>query len=254
MTPSDKPAFVAALSRTFRTLRQPLPDAEVLEVYWRKLEQFPLQAVLEALSRCLDESRYAPTPAEILLHLPKRSDDRPEAGEAWAIALPALDEHESVVWTSEIAEAWAACKSAFGPHGRNEFAARQAFKDAYTRLVDVARRAGTPVRWIVSRGFDADRLGAAVDQAVRNGRLQLADARAIVPALQSHSGDCEVSARRDEAIAVMKAALSGKSAIERAADTRSRAAAETRQAEQARKADIACQVAAYQRSPGEGSQ
>ena len=91
MSPSEKPEFAAILSRSFRLVRQAVPEKELLDAWWQKLEPYPLEAVAAAFSRNLDESEFAPTPAAILRHLPKRTDDRPEVDEAWAIALRSRD-------------------------------------------------------------------------------------------------------------------------------------------------------------------
>lgn len=180
MTENDKSAFLAALSRTYRTLRQPLPDREILGVWWTKLEPYALEAVANAFSRHLDVSEFAPTPAAILKHLPKQSDGRPEVDEAWAIALRSRDERDTVVWTTEIAEAWRVAQTVIDG---DEIGARMAFRAAYLRITDQSRGVNRPVEWVVSQGFDAERREAVVTQAVREGRLQLTHAIAAVPML-----------------------------------------------------------------------
>jgi hypothetical protein len=181
MTPADKPQFLAVLSRAFRVLRQPVPEPEILDVWWTKLESHPIEAVAQAFSRHIDVSEFAPTPAAILKHLPKQSDGRPDAEEAWAISRNANDEGETVVWTQECAEAFGLA----GPvlNGGDEVGARMAFKAVYNRLVDQAQAAGTPVRWFASLGHDLQRRDFAVAQAVRAGRLQLSFAQTVSPLL-----------------------------------------------------------------------
>jgi hypothetical protein len=180
MTPANKPEFLAVLSRTFRTLRQPVPEPEILNVWWAKLEPFPLEAVAQAFSKHLDVSEFAPTPAAILKHLPKASDDRPDANEAWAIALRGRDERDTVVWTQECAEAFSIASSVLDD---DETGARMAFKAAYERLVERARTDGRPVQWIASLGHDAAQREVVVTEALRAGRLQLEHAKVFVPAL-----------------------------------------------------------------------
>lgn len=186
MTPHDRPAFLAVLSRTFRMQQKPLPDPELLDVWWTKLEPFPIEAIATAFSKHLDVSEFAPTPAAILKHLPKETDGRPGADEAWAIALRSRDERDTVVWTEEIAEAFEAAKPVLDG---DEIGARMAFRDAYTRICERNRCANRPAKWVVSQGFDAARREEVVTQAVREGRLQLAHAVAAVPLLAGASDD-----------------------------------------------------------------
>jgi hypothetical protein len=181
MMPSDKPQFLAVLSRTFRTVRQPVPDAEILDVWWTKLEAFPIEAVAHAFSRHLDVSEFAPTPAAILKHLPKLGDGHLEAAEAWAIARVARDESESVCWTQEMAEALSVTPGI----GNDEYAARTAFTARYNRLVEDARAFGKPAVWFMSYGHDASKREGAALEAVRTGRLQLEQARKVCPLLEA---------------------------------------------------------------------
>ncbi len=186
MIQTDTKAFIALLSRTFRTLRQPVPEPEILDVWWGKLAPYPIEAVAAAFSKHLDVSRFAPTPAEILEHLPKLGNERPEADEAWAIAIRAADEQETVVWTTEIAEAWAVAQPVF--HG-DEIGARMAFKAAYARITERNRGQNAAPQWVVSQGHDSARRKEVLAQAVREGRLQLEHAKAAVPLLAGPGGE-----------------------------------------------------------------
>lgn len=246
MAPYDKPEFVACLKRTFATCRQPLPDGEVLSVYWAKLEPFPLEAVAAALSKHLDVSSFAPTPAEILKHLPKRGDDRPEADEAWAIAIRAADEQETVVWTTEIAEAWAVAQPVF--HG-DEIGARMAFKAAYARIVERNRGVNAAPEWVVSQGHDSARRKEVLAQAVREGRLQLEHAKAAVPLLAGPGGEKDEptpDAKAVENLQRIKDMLRGwQSAHDRAAANRERRAREAAAALDEAKREIGRRVAAH---------
>ncbi|MDS0801736.1 hypothetical protein [Burkholderia cenocepacia] len=205
MTPNDKRAFKDALDLAHETARQALPTPAVLGVFWAQLEAYPLDAVLRALSRHVATSEFAPTPASILKHLPKMSDGRPEADEAWAIAIRSADERETVVWTQEIAEAWAIASPVFDG---DEIGARMAFKAAYVRIVDRNRGANLPPQWVVSQGFDAQRRIEVVEQAVRAGRLQLTHAQAVVPLLAS-AADPEPNVDVETNLARLKAIVGG---------------------------------------------
>jgi hypothetical protein len=223
MTPNDKPAFLAVLSRTFRMQHKPLPDPELLDVWWLKLEAHPLEVVARAFSRHLDVSEFAPTPAAILKHLPKESDGRPEVDEAWAIALRSRDERDTVVWTDEIAEAWNVAQSVIDG---DEIGARMAFKAAYLRITEQSRGVNRPVQWVVSQGFDAARREAVVTQAVLEGRLQLEHAQAAVPMLAGPA-ESVPTVNVEANLARLKALVSGiGSAKARATAAKSRHACE----------------------------
>lgn len=182
MTPANKPEFLAVLSRTFRTLRQPVPEPEILNVWWAKLDPHPLEAVAQAFSKHLDVSEFAPTPAAILKHLPKESDGHPDANEAWAISLRGRDERETVVWTQECAQAFGVASPVL--EEGDETGARMAFKAAYERLVEKARSEGRKAHWLKSIGHDPDLREAALVEAVHAGRLRIEEVRPLVPALQ----------------------------------------------------------------------
>ncbi|VWD60822.1 hypothetical protein BLA18628_07189 [Burkholderia aenigmatica] len=180
MNDHDKREFMDELNLAFQAARQPLPSPQVLRLFWDRLTPYPLPMVLNAIGRHIDASEFAPTPASILKHLPKMSDGRPEADEAWALAIRSADERETVVWTQEIAEAWAIAAPVFDG---DEIGARMAFKAAYARIVEQRRAAGAPVQWIKSLGHDPDLRETVLTEAVRAGRLQLADVRSVVPQL-----------------------------------------------------------------------
>jgi hypothetical protein len=226
MTPNDKQAFKDALDLAHETARQSLPSPAVLRVFWSQLEAYPLDAVLRALSRHVTTSEFAPTPASILKHLPKMSDGRPEADEAWAIAIRSADERETVVWTQEIAEAWAIASPVFDG---DEIGARMAFKAAYARIVDRNRGANLAPQWVVSQGFDAQRRIEVVEHAVRAGRLQLAHAQAVVPLLTSESDpaptvDVEANLARLKAIVSGVGSAQARASAEKSARAREAAA------------------------------
>lgn len=206
MEPTDKRAFKDALDLAYETVRQPLPSPGVLTVYWANLERYPLDAVLRAISRHVASSEFAPTPAAILKHLPKESDGRPEVDEAWAIALGARDERDTVVWTQEIAEAWS---TALPVLDGDEIGARMAFKAAYARITERNRTAGAPVQWTVSQGFDLAQREEVVAQAVRQGRLSLAHAKAAVPLLAGPGEESTATPQAEQQIEKLRALCAG---------------------------------------------
>ena len=193
MTPEEKEAFVAELSRTFHTVNKPLPQPDVIGVWWEMLKPFPLLLVVPAFLRYLSVKDVPLTPAAVLRYLPKRRDERPEADEAWAIAVRAADEKETVVWTAEIAVAWVTAQPVF--QLGDVVGARMAFKAAYGRLIDQASATGHPPHWVVSQGFDAERRLEVMHDAVCNGRLQLNQVRATGQLLTGQDDYVSLNAR-----------------------------------------------------------
>lgn len=181
MRQTDKPEFVKLLNLCYSTLLKPLPTFEAFDLWLTILEPYSIDQVRAALSQHMRESKFPPVPADVVSRMPKQSDDRPEANEAWAIALRSRDERDTVVWTQECAEAFAICSTVLD--GGDEVGARMAFKAAYERVVERNRAAGRPVQWLMSLGFDPSLREAAASDAVRAGRLSLEHARKVVPAL-----------------------------------------------------------------------
>lgn len=193
MKPEEQKAFIDELTRTFHTIHKPLPQADALGVWWTMLEPFPMPLVISALSSYLSVKDVPLTPAAVLRYLPKRRDERPEADEAWAIAVRAADERETVVWTKEIAEAWAMALPVFQLD--DVVGARMAFKATYGRLIDHARAIGQFPQWVISQGFDAARRLEVTNDAVRNGRLQLNQVRIPELLLAGPDGRMSLNAR-----------------------------------------------------------
>lgn len=181
MRPTDKPEFVKLLNLCYSTLLKPLPPFESIDLWLTVLEPYSIEQVRGALSAHMRESKFPPMPADVVQRLPRESDGRPDANEAWAIALRSRDERDTVVWTQECAEAFSVATSVLD--GSDEVGARMAFKAAYERIVERNRANSAPVQWLTSLGYDPELRERAVADAVRAGRLALSHAQAIVPAL-----------------------------------------------------------------------
>lgn len=117
------------------------------------------------------------------------ADGRPEANEAWALALQAQDERESVVWTHEVMWAFDAARPIL--RAGDKVGARMAFISAYERLVGAARGEGRPAQWELSMGWDGERRALALEQAVQLNRLPMDRALALGydPAPQAITAD-----------------------------------------------------------------
>lgn len=151
-------------------------------------------------------AKFPPSLPEFLAFCrPATASNRPSADEAWAIALRASDEAETVVWTEEIAQAWGVCLPVV--ESGDEVGARMAFRAAYERITADAKVAGVPAKWIVSQGHDADKRAIAIERARVAGLLPAPVVAQFVPLIESRrepAPSTDVAAR----IADLKAALS----------------------------------------------
>lgn len=163
---------------------KPLSDRAMAAAF-AQLSAYPLQVVLSAINaHMLDPRRgqYAPKPADIVAQIEAGSPrlNRLSADEAWAM-MPSSEE-DSIVWTDEMAQAFAIASPLLADGDR--IGARMAFKGAYERLSEQNRALGKPVTWTVSRGWNADNLESVVKDAVRLGRLSPEKGREHVSSLE----------------------------------------------------------------------
>lgn len=150
-----------------------------------------------ALKRVRTECTGKLTP-KVIIEAIDAAMGRPGANEAWATALSALDERNTVVWTEEMAQAWEVARSVV--QGGDEIGGRMAFKECYERLVRVAREERRIPVVTVSLGWDLDLRAAAVEKAMKLGYLQPGATAAYLPApkhsvidpLQLLAGKCDV--------------------------------------------------------------
>lgn len=155
---------------------------EAAAVFVGDLATYPERQVLKALVRCRKEVRGVLTLQDVISRL---DDGRPGAEEAWSM-LP-YDESQSVVWSDEMSKAFGVA----GPllEQGERVAARMAFKETYTRLVNEARDAGKPVNWTPTLGHDPKGREAALLAAVDRGQLTLEYARTLEPALPAPAAE-----------------------------------------------------------------
>lgn len=159
----------------------------VVALMVRELAAHPLPALDKALATCRRELKGRLSLAAIL----ERVDDgHPAPNEAWAIALPAADERNTVIWTAEIQGAWAACLPLV--QAGDKIAARLAFIEAYTRKTKEARAQNRRGEYQPSMGFDIDGRNAAIEHAKTTGLLT---ADAATPHLHLPPASPEVLAR-----------------------------------------------------------
>lgn len=150
-----------------------IPD-EVLLMYVADLRDIPLGRIARALVELRRDPKVTrcPLPAQIRDRV---GDGRPPADEAWAM-IP-KDEHSSVVWTEEMAQAFGIARGLLA----DQVAARMAFKESYARLVAEARAQGRPAAWSPSFGLDSNGHEAAVKDAFDRRRISAGDAQRMLP-------------------------------------------------------------------------
>lgn len=173
MLDTDSKAFFELLTDAWSLKGQVLTGG-AKALFFRALAAYPLDIVRGALSAHFADPKrgqYLPMPADVIAQIERAlaDDGRPGAEEAWALALRSADEADTVVWTSETAEAFGVCRPIL--EARDKVGARMAFREAYERLVDEARRARRRPTWLVSEGFDPAMRVAAITDAVHRGLL-----------------------------------------------------------------------------------
>ena len=173
---SEKKQFFDLLGKTFAAYAKPLPEGALLAAWWDELQPFPAAVVMAAFNAYRQGGTdFVPNPAAIARRC-VLCDGRPSVDEAWSIAIASRSESETVVWTEEIAGAFAACSSVFP----DEVGARMAFKDAYSRLVNSARGLGRPAKWSVSLGWDMRKREAVLNHAAAVGLLPAPEVTALI--------------------------------------------------------------------------
>src|SRR5260364_141389 len=111
MSENDFDVFAVLLDAAYALYGKALP-AEAKAAYFESLKDWPMETVRAALNahvRDAQRGQFAPKPADLIAQWEGYTahDGRPEADEAWAIALAAQDEAATLVWTAEMMEALA---------------------------------------------------------------------------------------------------------------------------------------------------
>lgn len=169
----DKREFAEVMKATLAIYGKDASKA-VLELYWHALLPYDIGTVRHAFSNWLtdpDQGRFSPKPADIIRNIQHISGkpDWLSANEAWALALPAQDEANTVVWTNEIAQAWSIAQPIM--REGDKVGARMAFIAAYERLTKAAQGTGRAPEWSVSEGWNKEAVKGTVEQAVTTGLL-----------------------------------------------------------------------------------
>ena len=141
-----------------------------------ELKAYALADVQVALKACTRELRGKRlTLSEIIDRLPS---GHPGPEEAWSkISQCMNNEQISITWTDEMREAYGSA----APLADDKVAARMAFKETYTKLVNEARSKGTQLKWSVSLGHDTSLRQEAIEEAVRKNQISLGQAAKLLP-------------------------------------------------------------------------
>lgn len=165
METNDKAKFSRVLATLAEIYGRTL-TVEIIAVYWSVLGNHPIAQIEQAARRYVESAKYFPTPAELLEYMPSAQTCRHiGADEAWAIVLASFDEFETVVMTQEMMDARKAVYLIWAEG--DTVGARMAFREAYTRIVQIA---GKPM-WQVIVGFNAEKRLSAIESAKQLGRL-----------------------------------------------------------------------------------
>lgn len=162
------------------------------EVMANDLALYPENQVMKALTRCRRELKGRLTIADVVTRL---DDGRPGAEEAWSM-IP-RDEAGTVVWTDEMSQAFGVVSHMLA--AGEEIPARMAFKEKYLALVAAARDNRMAPKWTPSLGHDPQGREAALEAAVRLGRLTHQRATALLPNLTMHPTVVALLAQSKEA-------------------------------------------------------
>jgi len=176
MHESDKPQFANVLKATADSYgRRPyLP--ETMKLWFEIFADVSIEDFrMACLRHAVEDPRNPPTPASLLAIL-KPKADRLGAEEAWAIAVKACDETETVILNDEIAQAWGICKPVMDIG--DEIGARMAFKESYQRITAAAT---DPMKWWPSIGSDPHKRDAALAEAKCQGLLPASHVAALLP-------------------------------------------------------------------------
>lgn len=133
-----------------------------------------------ALARCRAEIHGKLNLAAIIERLPS-ANAHLSGNEAWALALQSTDEQETVVWTPEIARAFAAAKPVMSGERPDKVGARMAFLAAYERELATAKAEAWQPEWQVSLGHDPQRREIVLNDAVSAGKLPAPNVARMLP-------------------------------------------------------------------------
>ena len=153
-----------------------IPSENAVNKVFELLIIYPFDHIIKALSIHGQRSKFAPTPSDVV-ELLETKDKRLTGDEAWAISN--RPESETVIWTEDMAEAYAVCSDMLA--NGDKIGARMAFKGAYDRICNIAELQQKLVEWKVAIGHDKTLIEPAITLAVQLGRLKQQNATKYLP-------------------------------------------------------------------------
>lgn len=167
MTQNEQERVIMMLVATAEVMGHELKPAAAM-LMCEDLDGYGFQEVMTALTRCRKEITGKLT-LKAIIDLLAPVGGWLSANEAWAQALPAADERNTVVWTVESRKAWFMALPLL--ESGDKVGARMAFIAAYDREVAQSKSAGATPQQEVSYGDDAELRRIAVTNAQDRGLL-----------------------------------------------------------------------------------
>lgn len=165
MRTADRRWLLEQILATAELLGQEM-TARTAAVFADDLAGYPQDVLAKALARVRAEHRGRLTPSAVLERIDEVAG-RPSASEAWAMAVGALDERNTVVWTVEMRDAWGVVND-LAERG-DLIGARMGFIQAYDRLVRIARDERALPQVEISEGWDKEAKALAITKAIELG-------------------------------------------------------------------------------------
>ncbi len=184
MIDSDILEFTEAWNAAHELDGNKRPSDTAVLLAFKILSSYEMEDVKQGIIRHMADpqrGRYRIKPADVIAQIQaaRDTDGRPTGDEAWATALQACDEHNTVIWTDEMATAWAIAKPILD--AGDKIGARMAFRQAYEREVAQARESRRPVKWTPSLGLDQGAREAAIERAIERGQLPASSRGKLLP-------------------------------------------------------------------------
>lgn len=167
--------LIKAIAATAELCGAKLSEAAALMLV-QDLSAYPENQVMTALSRVRKSGKRFSLGA--VIEEIDQCDGRPGADAAWAM-LP-FDEDQTVVWTTEMQEAWGVASPLM--ELGDKFGARRAFCEAYEKITERARENGVAPRWEASLGQNPNGREAPLRMAVEKGYLLESSLPMLLPA------------------------------------------------------------------------
>lgn len=167
-----------ALQVAAASVGQDMPEDVARFIVARLASEANGNTIMQAIRQCGLECSGRILLADIRKRL-HASDGRPGVEQAWAIAVMATDESETVAWTPEIAESLREVQPLLD--AGDPVAARMAFKEIYQRRVDQTRADCRKPEWTLSLGFDREKRELAASQAVAAGLIAREHVAVLLP-------------------------------------------------------------------------